>query len=150
MRGGIPKDPALRQRRNRTVGAAVLDGDNPRRTRAPAMPKRDDGQALHRMTRAWWRSVWHSPMAAEYLDADIPALYRLAILIDDYWRKPSTILAAEIRQQQTHFGLTPLDRRRLQWEVEKVEAVKGRQRSPDLPRPVAPAEEVRSLLKVLQ
>ena len=30
-------------------------------------------------------------------------------------------MAAEIRQQSVRFGLSPIDRRRLQWEVEKGE-----------------------------
>jgi hypothetical protein len=31
---------------------------------------------------AWWGTVWGSPMAAVYVDADVPALRRLASLID--------------------------------------------------------------------
>jgi len=78
------------------------------------------------MTRAWWRDIWRSPMAEEYLRADEHALYRLAVLVDSYWTKPTAGLAAEIRLQQQAFGLTPLDRRRLEWSIEQVEAAQSR------------------------
>jgi len=80
------------------------------------------------MTRAWWKAVWRSPMADEYLDADVHALYRLAVLVDMFWSEPSKELAAELRLEQQCFGLTPIDRRRLQWEVERGEAAETRTR----------------------
>jgi hypothetical protein len=67
-------------------------------------------------------------MAAEFLDVDIQGLYVLAALIDQFWNQGSTALAAEIRLQRQCFGLTPIDRRRLQWEVERVEEVADRRR----------------------
>jgi len=78
------------------------------------------------MTRAWWRDLWHSPMTDEYLRADEHALYRLAVLIDMFWLEPTKELAGEIRLQQQAFGLTPLDRRRLEWSIEQVNAAQSR------------------------
>jgi len=66
-------------------------------------------------------------MAPEFLKADYHGLYILAELVDKFWLEPSEKLAAEIRQQRQCFGLTPLDRRRLQWTVQKVE--EGEKRS---------------------
>ena len=66
-------------------------------------------------------------MAAEYLQADLHGLYILAELVDRFWVDPSPALATEIRLQRQCFGLTPIDRRRLQWEVERVEAATRRQ-----------------------
>jgi hypothetical protein len=80
----------------------------------------------HRLTRAWWRDVWHSPMAEQFLEADRHALFRLALLVDLFWRGPSKELAAEIRLEQQAFGLTPIDRRRLQWTVEEDDRRKPR------------------------
>jgi hypothetical protein len=60
-------------------------------------------------------------MATEYLRADAHALFRLAVLIDLFWTEPCKELAAEIRLQQQAFGLTPLDRSRLQWNIEHAE-----------------------------
>lgn len=75
----------------------------------------------HEQTRAWWKDVWHSPMAEEFLEADRHALVRLAVLVEAFWREPSKELAAEIRLQEARFGLTPVDRHRLQWKVEPSE-----------------------------
>lgn len=74
-------------------------------------------------------------MAAEYLEPDMfGGLYLLAELHERRWREEETrvlvALGAEIRQQEVRFGLSPIDRRRLQWEVAKGEeaAVRRRQR----------------------
>ena len=40
-----------------------------------------DGDLLP-STRAWWKTVWSSPMASVYLDVDIGGLERLAGLVD--------------------------------------------------------------------
>ncbi len=71
------------------------------------------------MTVEWWEDTWRSPMASEFVQADTHGLYLLAELVDAFWREPSISLAAEIRQHRMAFGLTPIDRRRLQWEIEK-------------------------------
>lgn len=87
-------------------------------------------------------------MAAEYLQADIHGLYILALLVDRFWKKPSTMLSTEIRLQRQCFGLTPIDRRRLQWEVQKVEDATSRKRQPQ--RPVIPeGEDPRNYLSVV-
>lgn len=124
-RGGIPKDPAIRQRTNKKSTRAILSADGPKR-RAPALPQRGEGKAWHPLTRAWWRDIWHSPMAQEYVKADDHALYRLAVLVDQFWADPDRDLAGEIRLQQQAFGLTPLDRRRLEWTIEQAETAKTR------------------------
>lgn len=79
------------------------------------------------MVEEWWQSVWTSPMASEYLDADMRGgLYLLADLHQARWEarnEPKELLsvAKEIRLQEVRFGLSPVDRSRLQWEVEKGE-----------------------------
>jgi hypothetical protein len=86
----------------------------------------------HPMTIAFWDDVWASPMAKEYLDSDVHGLYVLAELVERYWREPNGPAAAEIRLQRQCFGLTPIDRRRLQWEVARVESTKRpRNRDPE-------------------
>lgn len=111
----------------------------------PSLPKRDEG--WHRMTRAWWRDVWQSPMAAEYLQADVHGLYLLAVLVDKFWLTSSETLAGEIRLQRQCFGITPLDRRRLEWQVERVEAEKGKR--PAMPPAREPGDDPRALLAVV-
>jgi hypothetical protein len=62
-------------------------------------------------------------MAPEYIESDIDGLYILASLWDEFWRTGGTDgkLAGEIRLQGARFGLSSLDRRRLEWELEKPE-----------------------------
>jgi len=93
----------------------------------PTLPARGR-RKWHALTLSWWEDVWASPMATEFLRADLHGLYILADLVDQYWRKPVAKLAAEIRQQRQCFGLTPIDRRRLQWEVEKVEEAEAKRK----------------------
>jgi hypothetical protein len=89
----------------------------------------------HELTGRWWADVWASPMAGEYLDADAHGLFRLAVLVDDYWLAGSPSarkeLAGEIRLRGQAFGLTPLDRRRLEWTVAQAEDRTERRRRPE-------------------
>lgn len=69
-------------------------------------------------TRRWWRGIWSSPMAAEWLLEDLPGLIRLAQLQEMTFRgllKESSW--PEQRRLEGEFGLSPLARRRLGWEV---------------------------------
>lgn len=129
MPGPAPKNPAVRQRRNRKSTRARLLTEEKPRQRAPSLPSRGEGeQDWDPLTVAWWFDVWHSPMAEEYVRSDVHALFRLAKLIDMFWAEPSKEFAAEIRIEQQAFGLTPLDRRRLEWTVERAEEAQDRAR----------------------
>ena len=138
MPGPPPKDPALRMRRNKTTTAATLEVNEPMLTEPdtwPELPKRGRRQ-WHVFVLSWWADLWQSPMAHEFLRQDLHQLYMLADLMDQYWRKPNAKLAGEIRQQGQRFGLSPIDRRRLQWEVERPdEARRVAPPTPPAPRP---------------
>lgn len=148
MPGPAPKHPSARQRRNRTSTAATLVADP--KLKAPDLPERE----WHPQTLAWWGDVWSSPMAPEYDESDHHGLFALAMLVDDFWSTPDAKLrkdlAAEIRQQRQCFGLTPIDRRRLQWEIERTEDAQDRGRKrraqPATPAKAAPAVDPRSVL----
>lgn len=100
------------------------------------------------MTKRWWHDVWASPMSSEYLRADEHGLFRLAVLVDMFWVEPSRELAAEIRIQQQAFGLTPLDRRRLEWNIEQVEQAKDkRDRTRSLHGLVISGDDPRNVLR---
>jgi hypothetical protein len=62
-------------------------------------------------------------MAPEYDASDVHGLYVLAELVDAFWNCESVTgrkdLSGEIRLQRQAFGLSPIDRRRLQWEIER-------------------------------
>ncbi len=153
MPGPLPKPTALRQRTNRTATRAILSAETGTRRRAPLLPDRTDADGAprewHRLTVLWWRDVWRSPMAPEFLQADIHGLYLLAELVDQFWVTPNKELAAEIRLQRQCFGLSPIDRLRLQWEVERVEAATRKQQPPQPMQPTATEDDPRQYLKVL-
>lgn len=150
MPGPVPKNAATRQRRNRTATKAQLEAPAATRTELPTRyssfkcrecyltvgkhtaeqfdkedilphgfePEEDDWRAL---TVAWWDTIWASPMADEWVDADVPGLVALAFLVDEFWRTGNREIAAEIRMQQREYGLSPLSRRSLQWEIIRVQ-----------------------------
>ena len=126
MPGPAPKDPALRQRRNKSATRAMLPAETGPRQRAPRLPDLPDGQVWHVMAQRFWAAVWSSPMRFEYLRADEPALFRLVALVNAFWTKGELDIAREIRLLEREFGLTPLSRRRLEWTVAQAEEAKDR------------------------
>ena len=127
------KHSSVRARANKASTASTLDSGAS--GIAPTLPKKpaeldDDGNRLnedwHSETLAWWADMWASPMAKEYHTSDKHALFVLAVLVDQFWRAPDTKLASEIRLQRVAFGLTPYDRRRLEWTIEVTEDAKDK------------------------
>lgn len=130
MPGPVPKPLDQLQRRNKASTRATLPTEESAATaEVPPLPDLDRGR-WHAMVVRWWEKVWTSPMAAEYLEADKEELYLLARLHQDFYKAKKASerqkIAAEIRQQGVRFGLSPIDRRRLQWEVEKGEQANER------------------------
>jgi hypothetical protein len=113
MPGPPPKPASQRRRRNQAPAVVKLANRQP--SKPPSLPKGFSPSA-----RKWWATVWSSPMAALWLEADVPSLVRLAALVElaDSGDMAPQVLA-EIRQLEDRFGLSPLARRRLQWELEQ-------------------------------
>jgi len=150
-RGAPPKPDSSRARRNRATTAATLESqkaahERHRGERLPKLPARPpDAEPWDKRTVAWWRETMRSPMAGQYLDADLPVLHVAFELIDEFYatletargtkgRRPALIgLALEIRQQIARFGLTPRDRLSLHWAVPADE-----EDDPDGPRAAPP------------
>ncbi|MCF3939906.1 phage terminase small subunit [Gordonia tangerina] len=135
------KDPSARARANKASTAATLTDDH--QVQCPELPESRD---WHPQTLQWWTDLWSAPMATEYHSSDRHALFILAALVDDFWQEPTTSKAAEIRLQRQAFGLTPYDRRRLEWTIETAEESKerGRRRSERSQAPPAAKDDPRS------
>ena len=120
------KHPSTRARRNVASTAATLSS-NVRPGPVPALPKTRDWSPL---TLAWWKDLWHSPMSAEYHESDRHQIVVLAMLMDDFFTAESRTMrkeiSGEIRQHRTAFGMTPYDRRKLEWTIESAEEAKDR------------------------
>ena len=145
-----PKDPSIRVRRNKASTKATLKSDAS--IIAPELPTYD----WHPMVLAWWRDLWSSPMAPEFDDSDRHGLFKLALLHDDFWKADQPKIrkeaSAEIRLQEQRFGLSPIDRRRLQWEIERTEeAVERGEKRRTAARPASgPAKgDPRAVLRAL-
>ena len=122
MPGPLPKSPAIRQRRNKSSTRALLLPETAPILRAPHLPVHPiPEEHWHDMTRRWWRDVWSSPLRQEYIRADLGALFRLAIMVDMFWKTGKLAIATEIRLLEREFGLTPMARRRLEWTVAQAE-----------------------------
>lgn len=134
-KGPAPKPASIRQRRNKKAGATQLPANEDAKKKIPPL-QNPDKRKFHRLTRAWWKRVWESPMANEYLDTDIDGLARLAILVDNYYQNPmaknAKEMMGEIRLQEARFGLSPVDRSRLQWEVMKGEEAERKRKPPQM------------------
>jgi hypothetical protein len=127
MSGPPPKPAHLRQRTNKKAGHAVLTAVQS--TDAPDIPN-PDGRGWHLLTLQSWARAWRSEMAAKWLDSDVDGLGRLAILWDEFYKEPKATMLAEIRLQEQRFGLSPLDRSRLQWEINKADESERRKPKP--------------------
>lgn len=125
MPGPAPKDPALRQRRNKRAGGGLLPAESSPIEATPRLPKNPLGK-WSKLTQDWWKDVWSSPQSSEFLRADLGSLFRLAILVDMFWKTGKLAVAKEIRVLEREFGLTPLARRRLEWQVAASEEAKDR------------------------
>lgn len=154
MPGPVPKSAATRQRRNRVATKARLEAPAATRVDLPTryssfrchecyltvgkhtaelFDKEDiephafdpEIETWRDLTVVWWDTIWASPMAEEWVDADVPGLVALAFLVDEFWRTGNREIAAEIRMQQREYGLSPLSRRSLQWEIIRVQRAGG-------------------------
>lgn len=123
----VPKDPSTRRRRNVESTATTLV--RRKGGRRPTIPIRN----AHPQTKAWWADVWNSPMSGQYTEPDRDGLVMLCMLVEDFWTADTSRerreLAAEIRQQGVRFGLSPIDRRRLQWRIEPAPAPAAAERT---------------------
>lgn len=125
MPGPAPKPNAAR--RNKRPSSATLSRVHD--VQAPSLPERLE-RPWHTQTLEWWEDIWASPMATQWERADIHGLYLLANLWDAAWyaSTPSAqaSIMAEVRLQRRDYGLTPLDRLRLDWTIEQVDEARDK------------------------
>lgn len=144
----------MRQRRNKTTTRATLPAEaETANAEVPPLPEISATEKWHPMVLEWWASIWRSPMVGEWLESDKKDLPILARLHQDFWTATTAAgrqyAASEIRQQAVRFGLSPIDRRRLQWEVEKGEQASQRTASRRQTKAADPKKDPRDVLKVV-
>lgn len=118
------KHASVRARANKASTAANL-----KPVADPEIPPMPSGPEWHPEAVAWWTDVWSSPMSPEWDDSDIHNVVICALLYNDVWRaetaKERKDAAAEFRLQRKDLGLTPYDRRRLEWAFEQADGAKA-------------------------
>lgn len=72
-----------------------------------------EGEAWHPATVRWWRRWSESPLVEKWTELDWSELEACAVLHNEFMRKRTFSLGAEIRQRMEKFGATPADRARL-------------------------------------
>jgi hypothetical protein len=132
------------QRRRRNAGQSQWQ-ELPAEGRKGEIPKPWTGRQLGDVATRYWETLWSSPMAVTFIDADIQPLTRLAVLVDDRDRSESgaglieivegnyageveVVVGkfagdAEIRQLEDRYGVSPKARRALQWEIKAGEVL---------------------------
>lgn len=151
MPGPNPKPSHIRQRRNKHSTRATLEAPAGK-VKVPKLPARGRGRgAWHPRVKSWWNQVWRSPMASEYLDVHRHGLEAIAELWQTFHtaKEPSKLLAlhAEIRQAQKDYGLTPMDLRRLQWEIKRADEKKP---AKSAAKPAKKEADPRKLLRLVK
>jgi hypothetical protein len=110
-----PKHPSQRRRRNKPPVKPRVLSSKARVKKIPALP----GTGWTPAGRAYWKRIWSSPMATQYLDADVPGLQRLTRLAQRAATGELGVAAlGEMRHLEDRFGLSPLSRRRLQIDID--------------------------------
>lgn len=143
-RGPAAKDASTRQRRNKTSTKAVLHAvENPD---IPPLPPAGDwlggiedsttpDEAPPREwptpVARWWEDIWSSPMSSEFTDSDIHGLYLacfyMAQVLNPWLKMSDRISASKAYETQVrNFGLNPMSRRTLQWEIERTEEAQAK------------------------
>lgn len=111
------RDLASTGRKAELVARLEEDDDT---TDIPDLPDRPLG--WHSEVVKWWNAVWSSPMEQEWhVDTDYYNLVAAAMHLDDMWMAED---AGSRQKADTAFvkriatlGLTPYDRRRLEWTI---------------------------------
>lgn len=123
--GPTPSDPNKKTRTNKTSTRATLGIiENPD---IPPMPPASDYVAERAWNPAvvrWWNDIWSSPMSSEFMSSDIHGLYLGCKQLHESLNtsnKPTDQASFMTKFEQTirNFGLNPMARRALQWEIER-------------------------------
>lgn len=146
MPGPHPKEPEKRARGNKTSTATtlslVVDHE------VPELPDPEDWLARPVIdgreigfddkpvdwspaVKKWWITIWSSPMSNEFHPSDTEQLHLACFYLHQVtnpYIKMAERLAAAAKHESCvrNFGLTPMSRRSLQWQIEQVKDAQAR------------------------
>lgn len=143
MSGPPPKEASTRARSNKASTKATLSLLVEHEV--PALPPAEDWianpfvpgtdaydsyvPAWSKAVVDWWDSIWSSPMSNEFHESDNNQLFLAAFylqqVVTPYAKIGERLKAAAQHEATTrNFGLNPMSRRSLQWEIERGEEAK--------------------------
>lgn len=126
MPGPTPSQTKVRRNRSSTRRTLSAEHD----VKAPPLPKFPGVEWLP-ITREWWRELWASGMAPEYLEVHRYGLFRVAVLFNKFF-DPDTELKQQLEIQvrlekaEADYGVNPMALRRLEWQIEETEDKQAR------------------------
>jgi hypothetical protein len=115
----VPPKPAhLRRNRNRKQGGEWVVLDEVYSGPIPHLPRIYEWSED---TRRWWKAIWRTPMATQWLEGDVGHLSIVA-LVRQRFLEGDMRLAREVRQSMDDFGLTPKGRQMRRWVISEKDA----------------------------
>ena len=116
----LKKPQAARRERRTLPDAGWLRLEHPGASDGTVdVPELPGRSTYLKRTLDWWDEVCRSPQASRFTALDWLQLATIVVpLVEAFHREPSTKLAAELRQHQQLYGLSPKDRAALSWRVE--------------------------------
>lgn len=134
-RGPAPKDPSVRQRRNKdtvpTTELKFVKGAQPKLPARFATVTLKSGATSRRRkawperTAAWWKMWAQAELAKTFTAADWEFLLDTALIHAAFWEGDMK-QAAELRQRESQFAMTPESRARLRIQYAAADEADGR------------------------
>lgn len=88
-------------------------------------------------------------MASKWLPSEFDGVFRMAMLWDEFYVNGKALVLAEVRLQEQRFGLSPLDRSRLQWEVNRADEAEQQHKKRNQPKDTPQVGDPRQLLRAV-
>lgn len=128
MSGPAPKRKEDRRNRNKKLSGDWVVLGSAENITVPKLPPLPDSVEMRwsKESRSWWTTVWASPMATQWQEADVPGLVELAMLRQKFIATSDfnlkTKLAPLVASRSDKFGLTPKGRKDLRWVITDEDA----------------------------
>ena len=111
---GTPKHPSQRRRRNAEPATKKIDATT--KIAAPALPP-----GMNERAAELWAELWSEPVAAVWESCDHGAVSRLCrFRAAEESGEAGGVMLAQITALEDRLGLSPMARRRLQYEIDKA------------------------------
>ena len=113
-----PKEQRVNRHKPKTGEWVILPKSHD--IKPPKLPL-EHGIKWLKITREWWATIWASPMATQWQDADVPGLVEMAMFRQWMFTtgrfEDQMKLADQVQKRADKFGLSPKGRKDLRWVI---------------------------------